>query len=87
MRSPRAPRIGRDRPALDNPPGSTAAGPDSIDDLWHAALNSRGKFFNAANPQELASSIVSALNDFIGPNGTGTGVAIAGAIGNRGSAT
>src|SRR6185295_5683900 len=55
------------------------AGPDSIDDLWHAALNSRGKFFNATNPQGLANSIVSALNDFIGPNGTGTSVGIAGA--------
>jgi type IV pilus assembly protein PilY1 len=52
---------------------------DSIDDLWHAAINSRGKFFNAKNPQELANSIVAALNDFVGPNGTGTGVGIAGA--------
>jgi type IV pilus assembly protein PilY1 len=55
-------------------------GPDSIDDLWHATLNSRGKFFNAANPQQLAESIVSAVADFIGTqSGTGTAVGIAGA--------
>jgi type IV pilus assembly protein PilY1 len=65
--------------AVDFPPTGGTAGPDSIDDLWHAALNSRGKFFNAKNPQELANSIVAALNDFVGPNGTGTGVGIAGA--------
>jgi len=61
-------------------PAPTGVGAtDSIDDLWHAALNSRGKYFNAANPQELAESIVSALTDFVGPNGTGTGIALAGA--------
>jgi type IV pilus assembly protein PilY1 len=53
-------------------------GPDSIDDLWHAALNSRGKYFNAANPQQLAESIVSALADFVGPDGTGTAIGTAG---------
>ena len=36
-------------------------GTDSIDDLWHAALNSRGKYFNAENPQQLAESIVSCV--------------------------
>jgi type IV pilus assembly protein PilY1 len=57
-----------------------SGGPDSIDDLWHATLNSRGKFFNAANPQQLAESIVSAVADFIGTqSGTGTAVGIAGA--------
>jgi type IV pilus assembly protein PilY1 len=55
------------------------AGPDAIDDLWHAAVNSGGKFFNAGNPQELAASIVSALSDFTGQAGTGTAVGIAGA--------
>ena len=54
-------------------------GPDAIDDLWHAALNSRGKYFNADNSQQLAESIVSALADFTGPNGTGTAIALAGA--------
>ena len=38
-------------------------GPDSIDDLWHAALNSRGDYFNAKDPQELAASIIQVLNE------------------------
>jgi type IV pilus assembly protein PilY1 len=63
----------------DWPTVTGTGGPEAIDDLWHASLNSRGKFFNASNPQDLANSIVSALNDFVGPSGTGTGVGIAGA--------
>ena len=59
--------------------GGAVGGPESIDDLWHAAINSRGKFFNAQNPQDLAHSIVSALADFTDQSGTGTGVGIAGA--------
>ncbi len=75
----------RSRPAPANWPtraggrGASAAGPDSIDDLWHAAINSRGKYFNADNPQQLAESIVSALADFTDQSGTGTAVGIAGA--------
>ncbi len=60
---------------------STASpyGPESIDDLWHAAVNSRGKYFNAQNPRQLAESIVTALADFTDQNGTGAGVGIGGA--------
>ena len=53
--------------------------PDSIDDMWHAALNSRGKFFNPSNSQQLAESIVSSLADFTSQAGTGTAVGIAAA--------
>src|SRR4030042_1650342 len=28
-----------------------------IDDMWHAAVNGRGKFFPATNPNELVSSL------------------------------
>jgi type IV pilus assembly protein PilY1 len=62
----------------DWPVPTGTGGPDSIDDLWHAALNSRGKFFNAKDPQELAASVVQALNEFTGQAGTGTAVGIAG---------
>ena len=51
----------------------------AIDDLWHAAVNSRGKYFNAKNPQDLAASIVQALSEFTSQSGTGTAVGIAGA--------
>ena len=47
--------------------------PEAIDDLWHAAINSRGKYFNAQNAQQLAESVVSALADFTDQAGTGHG--------------
>jgi hypothetical protein len=40
------------------PPATGTGGPEAIDDLWHASINSRGKFFNASNAQQLAESIV-----------------------------
>ncbi|MFZ6747241.1 pilus assembly protein [Undibacterium sp. JH2W] len=33
-----------------------------IDDLWHAAVNSRGKFFSASNPTEFSAALESSLN-------------------------
>jgi type IV pilus assembly protein PilY1 len=38
------------------------AGAVNIDDLWHAAVNGRGRYFSATNPSTLASSLSSALN-------------------------
>lgn len=32
-----------------------------VDDLWHAAVNGRGKYFSAKNPESLASGLVKAL--------------------------
>ena len=61
------------------PPATGAGGPEAIDDMWHAAVNSRGKYFNASNAQQLAESIVSALADFTDQSGTGTAVGIGGA--------
>lgn len=34
---------------------------DQIDDLWHAALNSRGQYFSAKNPTELKNALTGAL--------------------------
>jgi type IV pilus assembly protein PilY1 len=31
--------------------------PQAIDDLWHATVNGHGKFYNAANPQELTTAL------------------------------
>ncbi|MEO8022845.1 PilC/PilY family type IV pilus protein [Polaromonas sp.] len=47
-------------PATDLPllaGGSKSWGSDAIDDLWHAAVNSRGKFFSAKDPGEMAGAI------------------------------
>lgn len=32
------------------------------DDMWHTAINSRGQFFSASNPDELVNSLVSVMN-------------------------
>ena len=60
-------------------PKPAALQPAAIDDLWHAAVNSRGKYFDAQNPRQLAESVVSALADFTDQSGTGTGIGLSGA--------
>lgn len=37
--------------------GTKTWGSDKIDDLWHAAVNSRGEFFSAKDPNEMANAI------------------------------
>jgi len=39
------------------PEVSTDRSPQTIDDLWHATVNGRGKFLSAGNPQELTAAI------------------------------
>lgn len=34
-----------------------------VDDLWHAAVNGRGKYFSAADPDEIVTSLTAALNN------------------------
>ncbi|MGH8686614.1 MAG: PilC/PilY family type IV pilus protein [Burkholderiales bacterium] len=36
--------------------------PTALDDLWHAAVNARGVFFSASNPQQLANSLTDTLD-------------------------
>lgn len=38
-------------------PDPQAGDAEKIDDLWHAAVNGRGKFLNADDPEELVSSL------------------------------
>lgn len=45
-------------------PGARADTSSAIDDAWHAAVNSRGAFLSANNPQELVNSL-SAIMDNI----------------------
>jgi Tfp pilus tip-associated adhesin PilY1 len=42
-----------------NPIGSSTA---RLDDLWHAAVNGRGQFFSASNPDSVVSGLSSALS-------------------------
>ncbi len=50
-------------------PDPTTSDAAKIDDLWHAAVNSRGAFFSAAEPGSFANALtnsLSAINDRIG---------------------
>lgn len=53
-----------------------SASPQTVDDLYHASVNGRGKFLNAADPAELVSSL-KAIKDLIEENvGTASSVSI-----------
>ena len=41
---------------------SAAYKPEAVDDLWHATVNGRGKFFNASNPVALTSALTELMN-------------------------
>jgi type IV pilus assembly protein PilY1 len=45
-----------------NWPSPVQNGQEALDDLWHAAVNGRGKFFSALNPTALANGLNGALN-------------------------
>jgi type IV pilus assembly protein PilY1 len=54
-------------------PNPTNNTPTAIDDLWHAAVNSRGEFFNVDTAQDLALALAEALAAIGSGGGTGTG--------------
>jgi type IV pilus assembly protein PilY1 len=47
---------------------------DQVDDLLHAAVNGRGEFYNAANVDQLRSSISKAIREIITSTGSATNV-------------
>jgi type IV pilus assembly protein PilY1 len=56
-------------------PSSSLALPANIDDLWHAALNTRGTYTSAKDPATLATAVASALVGAQGGFGATAGVA------------
>ncbi len=42
-------------------PPAVADSPSALDDLWHTAVNGRGQFFSAANPDSVVAGLVEAL--------------------------
>lgn len=46
-----------------------------IDDLWHAAVNSRGRFFSASNPVEFSEALTQSLNDIASRSGDAAALA------------
>lgn len=58
-------------------PDPTAASPNRLDDLAHAALNGRGGFFSASDPDTFASALSDTLNDIAARTGAAAAVAVA----------
>ncbi len=50
--------------------------PSSVDDLWHATLNGRGKMYLADSPEETALRVQAALTDIASQTGAQGGVAV-----------
>ncbi|HET7527916.1 MAG TPA: PilC/PilY family type IV pilus protein [Burkholderiaceae bacterium] len=58
-------------------PANTTNGGDArnIDDLWHAAVNGRGRYFATTNPNTLSNALQSALADVTKAVGSAAGAA------------
>lgn len=54
----------------------TIGGPQKIDDMWHAAYNSRGKFLFAQSSAELENELNLAISDISERTGTASAVAV-----------
>jgi type IV pilus assembly protein PilY1 len=48
---------------------------DRIDDLWHAAVNGRGTYFSARNPEGMVDALTRALNSMSAVTGSGAAAA------------
>lgn len=59
----------------DTWPTVSTLDPTAADDLWHAAVNSRGRLLVANDPQELSSSLAKALQEIIARSASGSGAA------------
>ncbi len=62
--------------AADWPASTATGGPETIDDLWHAAVNGRGRFALAANAKDLTAAFAGTLAEITDPSGAGTAAAI-----------
>ncbi|SFU66898.1 type IV pilus assembly protein PilY1 [Polaromonas sp. YR568] len=49
---------------------------ENIDDLWHAAVNSRGRYLSASNTTEYSLALQNIINDIAAMNGNEAGVAV-----------
>jgi type IV pilus assembly protein PilY1 len=59
-----------------NWPSPSTENPTSIDDMWHATVNGRGKMLNAKTASELNSSVLQMMSDISGKEATQSGVAV-----------
>jgi type IV pilus assembly protein PilY1 len=65
----------RDYPVWPDPNTSDAT---KIDDMWHAAVNGRGLYLNAANPEELVASLLEIMLNLTSRIGAGASLSING---------
>lgn len=70
-------------PTTDDPLAASFAWPEpvansltTVDDMWHAAYNSRGKYLSAQNPEQLQTSLDAAITNISERTGTAAAVAI-----------
>ncbi len=66
------------RPEWPSPLSSDS--PDTIDDLWHAAVNGRGEFFSASDPQELVAALTKIFDVVGSVNASDAAVTIDGEV-------
>ncbi len=59
-----------------NWPTPAAEARESIDDMWHATINGRGKLLNAKNATDLNDSVTQMMAEVSGNEGTQSGVAV-----------
>jgi type IV pilus assembly protein PilY1 len=58
-------------------PNPTATrSPTSVDDLWHATINGRGKMYLATTPEETALRVQAGLTDILNQEGSQGGIAV-----------
>lgn len=57
------------------PPIDQSDNPAKVDDLWHAAVAGRGRYFSASDPQVLTDSLSAALSDINAREGVGAAAA------------
>ncbi len=58
------------------PDPSANRSPTSVDDLWHATINGRGKMYLATTPEETANRIRSGLDDILSQKATQGGISV-----------
>lgn len=56
--------------------GSSGGGAETIDDLWHAAINSRGRALSARNSTEYADAIRSVRDELMSMEGNEAGIGV-----------
>ena len=73
-------------PADGNWPVPVANDDTTVDDMLHAAYNSRGEFLSAKNPQQLIKRLTDAINSIKGRVGTSSALALTSTSFSEGSA-